>query len=267
MNPMRTFALLLLAAALCLGAASCGNRQPADTQQTTPDSGRYTNEEIEEYRKVLTHYLTFSQEDMAQVLSLGNQVGLDATGSQFIHPDSLMPQAQQTTRQARDLLTKCNHLLDNREMKALHDLVYDHRDVFYSSPVATLDDETALMALVVELATREYPSDERKQNQEAQAMLDYRLTRIKMMETFENGDASGPMHVDHVNTAMLLMNMDCNLGQYDEAISLGEETLAQLIQNDPQNPQGLELVEELANIYERAGQPIKAEQIRSYLNP
>lgn len=110
--------------------------------------------------------------------------------------------------------------------------------------------------MVIRLAENEYPHNKGKLNEELIDLLDFRLLHIKVVESMQDR----PMiHPEHMPIALTLINSYREVNNLDMAIEVGEDALSMLAQYDRSSEYAVDLVEELAELYELNGNQERAD--------
>lgn len=105
----------------------CTNHSGVSNQGTSSQNCR-------EYRAIIQEYLDINVDTMSARIRMGNQLA-----SQPLNPDSIELSAKQLVSESKALLTAAQALLDKQDLKGFHDLLFENRNYFLSSPVNTLE--------------------------------------------------------------------------------------------------------------------------------
>lgn len=226
------------------------------TNQSGISNHNSSSQSYREYRAIIQDYLAVNVDTMTARIRGGNQLT-----SLSMNPDSIELSAQKLALESKELLSAANTLLDKEDLKGFHDLIYENRNYFLSSPANTLDNESRYIDMVLTLVENVYPINKEKQNKELIELLDFRLLHIKMTEFMQDY----PMiHPEHMPIALTLINSYREVNNLDKGIEVGEDALSILAQYDNSNEYAVDLVEGLIDLYELTGNQERADFYKSF---
>ena len=175
---------------------------------------------------VLDTYLLFDADQVAE----GMQLGSEMAGTELQKDKET---AKELATEAAKLHRSCKALLKLRDLKTLHDTMFENWQTFIASPNANLEDEDVLIHVITAMAQVEYPNDSIRLYSESEKMLDWRAFHFWMIEKLSPEEVSIPD--DHIQTVLFLMSVRLELGKYDECIKTGEDFIRHLRQYSPQH--------------------------------
>lgn len=223
---MKRMILLSVVAMMAAMMAGCGKKESAASNNTKAATERgtndgtslYSDEAMAAYRELIDEYLLFDDSTLEEMMQLGAEV-LKEEEIKEIGPSS-----KKFALEAKELHAKCVALLEKRDMRALHDVMYENFETFAASPNANLEIEDVLIHGILNATENEYPNDSIRYFTEAEKMLDWRCLHfwtVEMMSSQGDPDISD----DHVACMLFLMAARNALGKYDESLEGGEHLL------------------------------------------
>lgn len=210
-----------------------------------------------EYRAIIQDYLDLNVDTMSARIRVGNQLS-----AQPMNPDSIESCAKKLVSESKELLSIANTLLDKDDLKGFHDLLFENRSYFFSSPVNTLDKESNYIDMVISLVEKEYPLNKEKLNEELIDLLNFRLLHIMVIESMQDKQM---IHPEHMPIARTLINSYRDINNLDKGIEVGEEALFMLAQYDRSNEYAVDLIEDLVELYELNGNQERADFYKSIM--
>jgi len=129
------------------------------------------------------------------------------------------------------------NLLDNHKMKEFHDLMYkEYLPTFYFHPATSLELDSYLVAMIIEIAEREYPNDKKRIKEEERELFNKHYVKLMMSEYIINGhwvEDTHFIHPDHEFIVNRLINANWDLGDNSEAERLAEQWYTIVTQRAP----------------------------------
>lgn len=207
--------------------AASNNTKAATERGTNGGTSLYSDEAMAAYRELIDEYLLFDDSTLEEMMQLGAEV-LKEEEIKEIGPSS-----KKFAQEAKELHAKCVALLEKRDMRALHDVMYENFETFAASPNANLEIEDVLIHGILNATENEYPNDSIRYFTEAEKMLDWRCLHFWTVEMMSQGEPD--ISDDHVACMLFLMAARNALGKFDESLEGGEHLLEHIKRFAPQH--------------------------------
>ena len=252
--------------AICISIvfSACANSnggEKAKDETTQKDSLEFY---VDVYKKIISAYLHPDTTGLSNLGSKGRSLigemsdGLQEHVASYNLPSKGESNWADKIAYSDSIILVGLNLLDNHKMKEFHDLMYkEYLPTFYFHPATNLELDSYLVAMIMELADREYSNDKKRIKEEERELFNKHYVKLMMSEYIKDGhwiEDTHFIHPDHESVVNRLINANWELGDNAEAERLAEQWYTIVTQRTPGDRDLVyKAVSTLSEAYRKAG--------------
>ena len=211
--------------------SNVGGGKKLNNEQTSQKDSIELNVDV--YKKIISAYLHPDTTGLNNLDSKGKALigemseGLQEHVSNYNLPTEGKTNWVEKIAYSDSIIQVGLNLLDNHKMKEFHDLMYkEYLPTFYFHPATSLELDSYLVSMIIELAYKEYHNDKKKILTEERDLFNKHYTKLMMNEYIIDGhwvEDTHFIHPDHEDLINRLIEVNWELDDNSEAERLAEQ--------------------------------------------